>query len=242
MRKSQHSHKVSKRGIGFHLIWVSLVAATSLSGCGGSGGSVSLPTCSPDAYTPNYATTSGLTLRRWSSLPIRIYFKTSTPIGSTTVEQYCRQGFDQWESKMGRDFWVEVGLASAADMTVEVKTTAPQSTLALTTVFFTQGSNIITRAEMVVNTWASLPETGYAGTATHELGHGLGLGGHSQNPLDIMYFTGNASDLLTTRDVNTLRTAYCDFGTNGKTLPPSRSKEGLLSETIVCDLNDLHSR
>jgi len=57
-----------------------------------------------------------------------------------------------------------------------------------------------------------------------------------------MYFTGNASDLLTTRDVNTLRTAYCDFGTNGKTLPPSRSKEGLLSETIVCDLNDLHSK
>lgn len=49
--------------------------------------------------------------------------------------------------------------------------------------------------------------------AEHEIGHALGLGGHSSDPKDIMYHTGdyyneNASTDITQRDMNTLNLLY----------------------------------
>ena len=74
---------------------------------------------------------------------------------------------------------------------------------------------------MVVYTWPSIPEADYIPTGCHEMGHALGIGGHSPNNLDIMYFTGNLSGQLTTPDLNTLRTCYCDFTSTPITTQPS---------------------
>lgn len=214
---------------------VALIA--TLLACGGGGGSSSstAPICGPTSYVPNYATASGLTLRRWSSLPVSVFFKTTTPKGTTTVEELCRQGFNQWEAALGRDLWQEVGLESVADLVVTISTVSPQSTLGITTVFFNSGSNIITSSDMTIYNWSSLSAASLPGTAAHELGHAFGIGGHSGSNLDLMYFTGNATDLLTTRDLNTVRTAYCDFASAAKeSAARTRSREGLESETMVC--------
>lgn len=55
-------------------------------------------------------------------------------------------------------------------------------------------------------------------TALHEIGHSIGLQGHSPNPHDVMFFSANASERnhgLTSRDINTVRKVYLpDFFAN----------------------------
>jgi hypothetical protein len=206
-------------------------------GCGGTSGSGSSSNgiCSATLYTPNY--NAAINQKRWSSLPINVYFETSTTSGSTTIENLCRIGFNQWETALGVDLWQEVTNPAAANLKVRVETVAPQQTLGITSIYFPQGEINIIRAEMTIYAWASLPTNSYAGTATHELGHTFGINGHSPNPTDIMYFTGNSTDLLTTLDLNTVRTLYCNFGNNARTLPPTRQFGALEKETFVCPLN-----
>ncbi|HLO99755.1 MAG TPA: hypothetical protein VK171_14270, partial [Fimbriimonas sp.] len=156
-------------------------------------------------------------------------------------EQHVRNGFDMWESSTSENLWVEVSSPVDADLTVKVESSSPQSTLATTTVFFNTGTTVINRAEMVVYTWASIPEGDYAPTGAHEFGHAMGIGGHSSASLDIMYFTGNSSGLLTPSDLNTLRTIYCDFGSSSAlTGPRTRAKGVEVSETISCPANHTH--
>ncbi len=45
--------------------------------------------------------------------------------------------------------------------------------------------------------------------ARHELGHGLGIWGHSQNPTDVMYFAQvRQPPVISVRDINTLKRIY----------------------------------
>lgn len=213
----------------------------TLIACGGAGGTSVDGMCDATTYLPNYATVSGMTLRHWTSVPIRVCFETSTPIGGTTIEIHIRNGFDMWELSTSENLWTEVGNPLDADLVVKVQSASPQSTLATTTVFFNTGTTIINRAEMVVYSWPSIPEEDYAATGAHEFGHAMGIGGHSNASLDIMYFTGNSSGLLTPSDLNTLRTIYCDFGASAPlTGPRTRAKGIETSETISCPANHVH--
>lgn len=210
-----------------------LITLIACGGSGGGGGSTG-GACSVTSYVPNYATASGMTLRKWTSLPVKVFFTTSTPIGATTIEQHLREGFDKWEVALTQNLWTEVNTSGAADLVVTVQASAPQTTLATTTVFFQSGTSIISSATMTVFTWGAIPEADYNPTAAHEMGHALGIGGHSGSNLDIMYFTGNLSGLLTTPDLNTLRTCYCDFTTIALPAPKSTNNRGPLeSETFV---------
>jgi len=199
--------------------------------CGGGGGSSNNGICSATLYTPNYAAASNMTLRKWNHLPIKVYFQTSTPIGGTTIEDLVKDGFNKWEDDLSRDLWTEVTSATGADMTVKVEASAPQTTLATTTVFFTGGTSTLTAAEMTIYTWSSIPQNNYDPTGCHEMGHALGIGGHSPSSLDMMYYTGNVSGLLTTPDLNTLRTAYCDFAVPSKAQSQAKPVGPLMSET-----------
>lgn len=186
----------------------------TLLGCGSGGASSEFckGLCSSTAYVPNYVNASGLTIRKWRTLPIKVYFQTSTPIGSTTIEDLAKDGFNKWEIALSHDLWNETTSASDADLIVKVEAASPQTTLATTTVFYSCVT--LTQARMTIYTWPSIPQANYDPTGCHELGHALGIGGHSSSALDMMYYTGNASGLLTTSDLNTLRTCYCDFTTS----------------------------
>ncbi len=222
----------------FTMLRAGLILSSSLLiaiilGCGGAGTVTTTAgqLCGSASYSPNY--TSSLNLKRWTSLPIKVYFKTNTAAGGSTLEARYRQGFNQWETETGVDLWQEVTSASEANLTVETQVVAPQSTLGVTTIYFFSGQSTIQNAEMIIYSWPSLPLSGYAGTAAHEMGHALGLNGHSPDSNDLMYFTGNSTDLLTVADVNTLRANYCSFGASGKSLARTLNLP-LESERIEC--------
>lgn len=50
--------------------------------------------------------------------------------------------------------------------------------------------------------------------AAHEFGHALGIGPHSNDGNDLMYYllhnNGTIAELVTTRDLNTLKSIYCN--------------------------------
>lgn len=208
---------------------------------GGDGQSTDLSVCSPTLYQPNYAGATDVDLRRWESLPVRVYFKTSgTTQAGTNLENLVRQGFNQWNNELGFSLWTEVTNPSAANVTVELlpRDINNPNVLGFARVFTPSNQPTkIVQVEIVVHYWNALPLDGYDGTAAHELGHGLGIGGHSPDSNDLMFFTGNLSDRLTTSDLNTLRTAYCDFGRSAKTIQLQKSTDGtpLVCHTIVCE-------
>jgi hypothetical protein len=220
-----------------HTFPIVFFVALGLVSCGGSG-NTSQSTggiCGPGAFTPNYSTASGLTLRRWAQLPITVFFTTNSVIpnsGGITYEDLYRQGFQQWEDALGVNLWMEVNDSASAQLKVTTKFTAPQNTLAITTVNFFRGETTLQGAVMTVNSWPAIANSDYTPTAAHELGHALGIGGHSDSVADIMFFTGNRSGFLTTPDLNTLRTAYCNFSL---TKPLQNAGKVLVYETISCN-------
>lgn len=57
-----------------------------------------------------------------------------------------------------------------------------------------------------------LSDCDIAETCLHEIGHGLGIEGHSANPRDIMYYavSDKQTGHLTARDANTIARLYCN--------------------------------
>jgi hypothetical protein len=76
--------------------------------------------------------------------------------------------------------------------------------------------------------------------AAHEFGHALGIAGHSQDPSDMMFetYVTNVPLKITQSDLNTVKTAYCNYflGRTRTALPPS--DETPVEATIVCGCGD----
>ena len=73
-------------------------------------------------------------------------------------------------------------------------------------------------SDILLNTWMGMSDgniRSFQETSAHEFGHALGMNGHSDDTNDVM-FTAHLIDSmkpLTTRDINSLKTAYCgQFG------------------------------
>ncbi|WP_404784042.1 hypothetical protein [Altericista sp. CCNU0014] len=62
--------------------------------------------------------------------------------------------------------------------------------------------------------------------ARHELGHGLGIWGHSQNPTDVMYFAQVRNPpVISARDINTLKRIYQQPTQLGWPIPVDRPEK-----------------
>ena len=95
--------------------------------------------------------------------------------------------------------------------------------------FFAADGSLQQRVRIVIAEGQGLAEV--TAVARHEIGHGLGLWGHSPNPRDLMYgghhaeATGNRRLLrvptITKRDLNTLKRVYEQPTLMGQVFPES---------------------
>ena len=206
---------------GHWICGAALVATLSfgLIGCGGGGGGGSsnrTPTpqptfvagsCDATTYTPNYA--PAVTLLHWTGFPLRVFFVQDAQY-TAARQSLTLAGFDRWVAATGgRATYTVVNTASDADFKVSFFrfTGGSGDTLGTTTVTY-NNQGVIQSSTMNIGITGDNPTD--VETAAHEYGHNIGISGHSPNSADLMYFTGNASGNVTTSDLNTVRTAYCD--------------------------------
>ena len=207
---------------------VSLLATSVvLSGCGGGGGTgpkitatpIPVPTtgqngtggnCTNATYAPNY--TDNVQLLRWTVFPLRVYFKRDANY-SAARQALATQGFDRWVAATGSNGFTYRLVNSEADSNVTVDfydfNGGAGDTLGTTVVSYFEESRTISSADISLGITGN--PTNDLLTATHEMGHCLGVFGHSPNRVDLMFFEGNeaAGGGITADDLNTVLTAYC---------------------------------
>ncbi len=221
---------------------LSASAILSGCGGGGSGPATPTPTpvasavyvpsgCDATTYSPNYisqnsstgdSTQAGFTY--WRHFPISVYI---SPTDSGTRAATIR-GFNQWVSATGgKASYSLVSNTTGANLVV---TFAPDDqpadssgyvTVGLTTISYFPTDRHIDSAKMQLfilkpDSSANTADnaSGYNQTvAAHEFGHALGIGPHSLDAGDLMYFAvdgSTGSKPVTTRDLNTLKSIYCN--------------------------------
>jgi hypothetical protein len=143
----------------------------------------------------------------WPSFPIRVFFIQDSNF-TTTRRDIALDGFDQWvDASGGQVDYQVVSSLSSADVTVSFD---PSTANGLTELHFSGLS--LHSADMTIGT-KNLPAADIHCVAAHEFGHALGINGHSDSDSDLMFpihVVGEPCP-VTSRDINTLKTGYCDL-------------------------------
>ena len=207
--------------------------AAMVIGCGGGGSSAGTSgslSCGPNYLTPNYtvATDPGNGepnfLLTWAGFPLRVHFENNitydnngSPVAGSDIVLEAAQ---RWIDATGGSASLTTTNQSAnADIVVRFNdigsSPGPGSTLGTTQITYYPSNNTIARAVITMNYWPGMTQAefmeGFKHTAAHEVGHALFLQGHSDHASDVMFYQGSTTQdsPLTTRDSNSLVTAYC---------------------------------
>jgi predicted Zn-dependent protease len=194
---------------------------------------VSTSGCTAATYTPNYSTL--LTLYRWTHEPLRVRFINSGTVTTSDgtqadMQSVAVEGFTEWAAATNNGISLQITTDPAqTDVTVHFGSLAAAPTandvlgLEQSTLY---QDDTIKSADVLLNTWPSMTPgnvESFRETAAHEFGHALGINGHSDSPQDVMYAAHSilVGKPLTVRDINTLRTGYCNAFGRSAAAPPS---------------------
>jgi hypothetical protein len=204
-----------------------------LFGCGGGGGNGAQgqtfggPTGSGDptagtgngAFTPNYVSRLE-TLSHWAQFPVTIHFvkdANHTP----ERESLAVAGFDAWVAKLGGAVSYQLTeKPEEAQITVRFVQKLEANLIGWTSWSY-DSSMRNTHAEIKIGL-ELVSDVDIPWIGAHELGHALGLDGHSDAAADVMFPSHVLSSawVLTERDLNTVKTAhYWLFGRGPKPDP-----------------------
>lgn len=143
--------------------------------------------------------------------------------GRASYKNIVANAMNQWSrASGGRIAWTLTGNPSSADYTIGW-TSAQREVSAGTEAGLTTTDTLVnpyTGAETIDHARTriltryngrQLSDAEIAETTLHEIGHALGLEGHSTNPRDIMYYAAASGQHgLTARDMNTIQRLYND--------------------------------
>jgi len=160
-------------------------------------------------------------------LPVKVFFQPSdsVPFYRHSFPTTLKSCFDEWTAASnGKLAWLEVSDSQSADIVVRWSSQAkerPEGTEGGVTKTYGQlntatNRGIIHKVEMMLLT--RLPERELTDVEVrkaylHEVGHALGIAGHSLNRSDIMYFavTNSGGTHLGVRDVASINRLYSEY-------------------------------
>ncbi len=193
---------------------VLLAAFVSMAvGCGGGGGG-----SAPQVFTPNYISSLD-GLYHWASLPVKMYFDTPSDwtnyfpsdLGANAALSWNIPGAAAFFSVVQRAADATVVCAFVYDPLPEWGSTAQAITYYA---YYTDTKTLVPGKVSVTcairdRRGRVLGQEQMQAVIAHELGHALGIGGHSPNTDDLMYPQLQAG-LFTPqeRDLNTVKSAY----------------------------------
>jgi Predicted Zn-dependent protease len=143
------------------------------------------------------------------------------------------QGFDQWAEATGSVVrYREVSNPDGAQIKVSFK---PDTRNGKTHYTYYPSSGRLVSATVEIGVRGNNP-IDIRSVAAHEFGHAIGIGGHSQNPDDMMYpsFVSNVPLQITPSDLNTVKTAYCNYFIGRTRVAPPPVDEQPVQVTIRC--------
>jgi hypothetical protein len=209
-------------------IAAALPLAIGLAGCGGGGGagapsdiskdvpgSTPSPIASPGTdsgtrtFVPNYRTEL-IAARRWDSSVVSVGF--TAPVDANgnarNMGPLVQQAIDLWNRKVGDGISFRLADTSDADVKIRwaVAGSLPSDAIGRTEVRFRNADQTLISASVAVE--QSLPDNFQVQVIAHELGHALGIEGHSTLPSDLMFANAHLPVEITIRDQNTILQAY----------------------------------
>lgn len=203
-------------------------------GCGGGGGGASsggsTAVCGTDFRTPNYATATDPgtgqrnQLLHWASFPVPVFRGTGKTwtFGPNTYDSdtMVTTALDRWVNLVPHGISYQyVGSDPSNGISVNfARISGPPTAgdaLGVTLITFNSTTGELRKADTTINYWDTMSQSevafGLVFTLTHEFGHALFINGHSNIAADTMYYAASTVETRTptTRDGNTLSTAYC---------------------------------
>ncbi|MEO0852879.1 MAG: hypothetical protein AAFY15_05180, partial [Cyanobacteria bacterium J06648_11] len=147
---------------------------------------------------------------RWTTYPVKVFVEP----GHEEWAKFVKQGVNEWTQYVPMTY---ISDADAADIQIYRVAPIPGISGAASPDFYTDDRGTLQhRVTIVLSLFQSLPEV--TTVTRHEIGHALGLWGHTANPLDLMYggnhaeATGNRRVLrvapISKHDINTLKRVY----------------------------------
>lgn len=199
-----------------------LLVVAVIAGCGGgSGGSPSaLTPVDPQLFVPNYVS-SLAGLRHWNHLPVTVAF--NYPAGWGTLYS----GIDvlaanEWNQPGKQALISVVGASDHHDVTVSFVEKSALAGYGPDIQGYTEYTYSLTGLMLSASVKVAL-DNGSGGSISanvareiiaHELGHAIGIDGHSPNRQDLMFpLCANPPQVAGTLDLNTIMTAYPSFFT-----------------------------
>jgi predicted Zn-dependent protease len=153
----------------------------------------------------------------WSNFPVKVKIETPTGVSEKQAQLWVNsvvQAVQEWNVYLPLQIVEEAEIADikifrkAAPLQVEPNSKIPRARSALTVYDLYTKNNILSHHFTIL---LSPSQTGdyVLSAARHELGHALGIWGHSQLQTDALYFSQvRHPPLISVRDVNTLKKVY----------------------------------
>lgn len=149
-------------------------------------------------------------------MPLKVYIENGFSVSgwNSGMKQAVTMAMRRWQSvSNGKVSFVQTNNPSLADITVRWQKNFPDNILGVSP--FQSVGNTILRSDITLavyypGTSQPIPFGELITIATHEMGHAIGLKGHSPYPQDIMYYSTShgADQALSQRDTNTINMLY----------------------------------